>query len=280
MKNNSKIIKKAAEIKLDKKSKDLRKLIVSSILSEGRGHLGSALSIVEVVRVIYEKILKINKKNLNSENRDYFILSKGHGCLGLYAVLNDIGVISKKELLKCGKFDAQLAGHPEHIVPGVEASTGSLGNGLPIAVGIALGLKLKKKNNKVVVLTGDGEINEGSVWESFLHISKHRLDNLYIVIDYNKFQSYDKVKSVVSLESLHDKIKSFNLNVFEVNGHDMREIEKLFKKVIKLKNRKSTVIISHSVKGKGIKSAENNRYWHHKSNLTEEEIRSISEDLL
>ncbi len=280
MKNNSKIIKKAAEIKLDKKSKDLRKLIVSSILSEGRGHLGSALSIVEVVRVIYEKILKINKKNLNSENRDYFILSKGHGCLGLYAVLNDIGVISKKELLKCGKFDAQLAGHPEHIVPGVEASTGSLGNGLPIAVGIALGLKLKKKNNKVVVLTGDGEINEGSVWESFLHISKHRLDNLYIVIDYNKFQSYDKVKSVVSLESLHDKIKSFNLNVFEVNGHDMREIEKLFKKVIKLKNGKSTVIISHSVKGKGIKSAENNRYWHHKSNLTEEEIRSISEDLL
>ena len=280
MKNNSKIIKKAAEIKLDKKSKDLRKLIVSSILSEGRGHLGSALSIVEVVRVIYEKILKINKKNLNSENRDYFILSKGHGCLGLYAVLNDIGVISKKELLKCGKFDAQLAGHPEHIVPGVEASTGSLGNGLPIAVGIALGLKLKKKNNKVVVLTGDGEINEGSVWESFLHISKHRLDNLYIVIDYNKFQSYDKVKSVVSLESLHDKIKSFNLNVFEVNGHDMREIEKLFKKVIKLKNGKSTVIISHSVKGKGIKSAENNRYWHHKSNLTKEEIRSISEDLL
>ncbi|MDC3030987.1 transketolase [Candidatus Pelagibacter sp.] len=280
MKNNLKIIKKALKIKLDKKSKDLRKIIVSSILSEGRGHLGSALSIVEVIRVIYEKILKINKKNLNSESRDYFILSKGHGCLGLYAVLNDIGVISKKELLKCGKFDAQLAGHPEHIVSGVEASTGSLGNGLPIAVGIALGLKLKKKNNKVVVLTGDGEINEGSVWESFLHISKHRLDNLYVVIDYNKFQSYDQVKSVVSLESLYDKIKSFNLNVFEVNGHDMYEIEKVFKKAIKLKNGKSSVIISHSVKGKGIKSAENNRFWHHKSNLTEEEIRSISEDLL
>lgn len=280
MKNNLKIIKKALKIKLDKKSKDLRKIIVSSILSEGRGHLGSALSIVEVIRVIYEKILKINKKNLNSESRDYFILSKGHGCLGLYAVLNDIGVISKKELLKCGKFDAQLAGHPEHIVSGIEASTGSLGNGLPIAVGIALGLKLKKKNNKVVVLTGDGEINEGSVWESFLHISKHRLDNLYVVIDYNKFQSYDQVKSVVSLESLYDKIKSFNLNVFEVNGHDMYEIEKVFKKAIKLKNGKSSVIISHSVKGKGIKSAENNRFWHHKSNLTEEEIRSISEDLL
>ena len=145
---NLKIIKKAAEIRLDKKSKELRKTIVSSILSEGRGHLGSALSIVEVVRVIYEKILKINKNNLNSENRDYFILSKGHGCLGLYAVLNDIGIISRDELLKCGKFDAQLAGHPEHKVPGIEASTGSLGNGLPIAVGIALGLKLNKKKIK------------------------------------------------------------------------------------------------------------------------------------
>ncbi len=278
--NKLKIIKKASKIKLDKKSKDLRKLIVSSIVSEGRGHLGSALSIVEVVRVIYEKILKINKKKLKDQNRDYFILSKGHGCLGLYAVLSDIGIISKDELLKCGKFDSQLAGHPEHKVPGIEASTGSLGNGLPIAVGIALGLKLKKKKNKVVVLTGDGEINEGSVWESLLHIAKHKLDNLFIVIDYNKFQSYDEVKSVVSLEPLNDKIKSFNLNVFEVNGHDMVEIEKVFKKAISLKNGKSTVLISHSIKGKGIKSAENNRFWHHKSNLTQEEIKSISEDLL
>lgn len=268
----------ALKIKLDDKSKFLRRQIVDAIIHEGRGHLGPALSIIELLRVLYEKILNFNLKLIDDEDRDYFILSKGHGCLGLYSILCDHGVLKKKDLINYGQLNSILAGHPEHSVPGIEASTGSLGNGLPIAAGIALGLKIKNKKNKVYTILGDGEINEGSVWESFLHVAKHNLNNLCIMIDYNKFQSYDKIDSVVSLEPLKNKISSFNLKVIEINGHDMDEIY-INLKEFSQKSSSPLVIICHTVKGKGIKTAENNRFWHHKNKLTEEEKKMIKEDL-
>jgi len=175
------------KIKLDQKSIYLRKLILECLKSEKRGHVGSAMSLVEIIRVLYKKYIKKDKSK--------FILSKGHGCLALYANLFDKGFIKKKELLSVGKFNSNLGGHPEHDkVKGVEISTGALGHGLPIAVGMAIASKIKKTKKHYYVVCGDGEINEGSVWEALLSASKHKLDNLtiLIIINYNHMEIQKK----------------------------------------------------------------------------------------
>lgn len=258
-----------SKIKLDKKSKYLRQLVLSCLLKKGRGHIGSAFSMIEILRVLYEKILKSNKKK-----RDRFILSKGHGCLALYAILFDQGILKKKYLNEFGTMNSILGGHPEHMVPGIEFSTGALGHGFPIASGVAKALKLKKSNELVYCLLGDGEINEGSIWETALSVNKHNLNNLITMIDYNKMQSYDFNKYVLDLEPLTDKWKSFGFKVFEANGHNMKDIKN--KILLSKKSKKPPVIIFHTIKGKGLKVAENNRFWHHKSNLKKQEIINIS----
>lgn len=259
------------KIKLDQKSIYLRKLILECLKSEKRGHVGSAMSLVEIIRVLYKKYIKKDKSK--------FILSKGHGCLALYANLFDKGFIKKKELLSVGKFNSNLGGHPEHDkVKGVEISTGALGHGLPIAVGMAIASKIMKTKKHYYVVCGDGEINEGSVWEALLSASKHKLDNLTILIDYNKLQSYGNTKEILDLEPLTDKFKSFNFNAFNINGHDIKEIDQCIQKVLKLKNKPS-VVICHTVKGKGIKIAEGNPTWHHKSFLGENDLQNIEKSL-
>ncbi len=262
--------KNAQRIKLDKESIYLRKLIFTCFKSQGRGHLGPAFSIVEILRVLYSKYIKKNKSK--------FILSKGHGCLALYATLYQHGYIKKIDLLNTGKFNSILGGHPEHDkIPGVEVSTGSLGHGLPIAVGMAIGSKLRKKNNFFFVLCGDGEMNEGSNWEALLSAAKHKLYNLVLLIDYNKFQSYGPTSQILNLEPLTQKLKSFGLKVFNVNGHDMISINKILK--ISTKNKKSpTAIICHTIKGKGYKDAENNSEWHHKSSIGKNELADIEKN--
>ena len=259
-------------IKLDNRSIYLRKIVLSCVSKKGRGHIGPALSMIEILRVLYDKILK----NKNGK-RDRFILSKGHGCLGLYSILYDKGLIKKKHLENFGTTKSILGGHPEHFVPGVEFSTGALGHGYPIASGVAKALKLKKNNNFVYCLLGDGEINEGSIWEAALSVSKHKLNNLITMIDYNKMQSYDFNKNVLNLEPLAQKWKSFGFNVLDSNGHDIKDINR--KILLAKKSKKPPVIIFHTIKGKGIKSAENNKYWHHTSNLRKEELIKISEEL-
>lgn len=259
------------KIKLDKKSIYLRKLILLCLKSEKRGHVGSAMSLVEIIRVLYEKFIIKGKSK--------FILSKGHGCLALYSVLYDNGFISKKDLTSIGKFDSKLGGHPEHDkVNGVEISTGALGHGLPIAIGMAIANKIKKKNKHLFVVCGDGEINEGSIWEALLSASKHQLDNLTLFVDYNKLQSYGRTKDILDLEPITEKFKSFKFNTFNVNGHDINEIENTIKKSLKLK-KKPSVIICHTVKGKGINVAEGNPSWHHKSFLNDEDISKIEKSL-
>jgi len=259
------------KIKLDKKSIYLRKLILLCLKSEKRGHVGSAMSLVEIIRVLYEKFIIKGKSK--------FILSKGHGCLALYSVLYDKGFITKKDLTSIGKFNSKLGGHPEHDkVNGVEISTGALGHGLPIAVGMAIANKIKKKNKHFFVVCGDGEINEGSIWEALLSASKHQLDNLTLLVDYNKLQSYGRINEILNLEPLTEKFKSFKFNTFNVNGHNINEIENTIKKSLKLK-KKPSVIICHTVKGKGISVAEGNPSWHHKSFLNDDDLLKIEKSL-
>jgi transketolase len=265
---------------LDERSKYLRKLIVQALEAGGRGHLGSSVSMLEVLRVLYDSILKYDCSNLHWEDRDRFILSKGHGCLGLYAILADKKFFDLQHLNTFCKFDSILGGHPERgKIPGVEASTGALGHGLPIGVGMAIAAKLKNKTHKIIVLTGDGEINEGSVWEAALSAGKHKLSNLTVLVDYNKIQSYGFTKEVLDLEPLVDKWKSFNFSVREVDGHSLNELELTFKK-LPFESDKPNAIICHTIKGKGFSFAENNPNWHHKSKLTSQEIESMYSSLL
>jgi transketolase len=256
-------------------SKKLRTLVVEALEGGGRGHLGSSMSMIEVLHVLYEDYLNITPENWNTETCDKFILSKGHGCLALYAVLANRGFIPVEELKTFCKSDSRLGGHPERgKIPGVEASTGALGHGLPIGVGLALAARIKKKNTKIVVLTGDGEINEGSVWEAAMSAAKHNLSNLTVMVDYNKLQSYGTTKEVLDLEPLVDKWKSFGFETVEIDGHDMNEIRNTLKKLPFVSN-KPNAIICHTIKGKGFPFAEGNANWHHKSKLSKEEIEAM-----
>ena len=262
--------KASKKIKLDSRSKYLRKLVLECLFGGDRGHMGSAMSLIEILRVLYDKILKYNSKQPLLTNRDRLILSKGHGCLALYAILSDKGFFSKKKLKSSSRFYSILGGHPEFDkVPGVEASTGALGHGSPIGLGIALGAKIEKKNFHTYVIVGDGEINEGSFWEASMIASKHKLSNYHIIIDYNKIQSYGQTKNVMQLEPLKEKLSSFGYKVDQVNGHDIRQLIKYFKK-IKI-NKRPSALICHTIKGKGFYFAEQNPFWHHKNFFTDEE---------
>ncbi|MBU1199364.1 MAG: transketolase [Nanoarchaeota archaeon] len=248
--------------KLDKKSIEMRKQIVSMMACAGRGHPASAFSLVEILRVLYDDILKYNPKKPKWDKRDRFILSKGHGCLALYVVLAEKGFFPKKELEKFCAFDGLLGGHPEILTPGIEASTGSLGHGLSIGLGMAINAKFEKSNHKVFVVLGDGETDEGSVWEAALCAGKHKLDNLIVILDYNKVQSYGLVSYVQNLEPIADKWKSFGFEVREVDGHNLNELKKVFSQIPFTKGKPS-MIICHTVKGKGVSFMEGNAKWHH-----------------
>ncbi len=270
-----KYIKESKQIKLDQRSKYLRQLVLDCLIGGDRGHMGSAMSLIEILRVLYDNILRYNSRNPLNSDRDRLILSKGHGCLALYALLADKGFFSKKILKSASRFNSMLGGHPEFDkVPGVEASTGALGHGSPIGLGIALGAKLKNKKFQTFVIVGDGEINEGSFWESSMIASKHKLTNYHIIIDYNKIQSYGKTKDVMDLEPLEDKLLSFGYKVDQVNGHDIKQLFKYFKKIKKY-NRPSA-LICHTIKGKGFYFAEQNPFWHHKNFFTDDEKNKLA----
>ncbi len=273
-----KYINESKQINLDQRSKYLRQLVLDCLIGGDRGHMGSAMSLIEILRVLYDKILRYNSRNPLSQDRDRLILSKGHGCLALYALLSDKGFFGKKVLKSASRFNSILGGHPEFDkVPGVEASTGALGHGSPIGLGIALGAKLENKKFHTYVIVGDGEINEGSFWEASMIASKHKLKNYHIIIDYNKIQSYGKTKDVMDLEPLEDKLSSFGYKVDQVNGHNVRQLLKYFKKIKKY-NRPSA-LICHTIKGKGFYFAEQNPFWHHKNFFTDDEKNKLAECL-
>ena len=260
---------------LDRRSRELRCQIVRTLQKGGRGHVGSAFSLVEILRVLYDDVLQYDSKNPRWAQRDRCILSKGHGCLALYVLLAEKGFFPEAELWKFCKPDGILGGHPEYgKVPGVEASTGSLGHGLPIGVGMAIHARNSKASHRVFVVGSDGESNEGSVWEAALCASKHRLSNLTVLIDYNKQQSYSTTYEVLDLEPFADKWRAFGFAAEEVDGHDVSQLRAALKRTPFDRNKPS-VIICHTIKGKGVSFVENNLNWHHKNKVSEDEIKSL-----
>jgi transketolase len=233
-------------------SNGVRKQVLEISYLAKSSHIGSSLSIVDILIVLYKNILK---KNI-------FILSKGHACLAYYCVLQKFNYITKKLLYSYGKNNTLLLSHVSHKVPGVDFSTGSLGHGLPYAVGRALAEKINKKEKKIYVLVSDGELNEGTTWESLLFASFHRLNNLIIIVDYNKIQSLDFTKNILKLEPLNKKFISFGCSVTIINGHNYNQI---YKSLLVKNNNKPHVIIANTIKGKGIKFMENSILWHYKS---------------
>ena len=233
-------------------STKIKKSILEIANSSQCSHIGSNLSVVDILIVLYLGLIK--RKNF------FFILSKGHACLALYCILAELGYISKKKLKSFGKNNSLLMAHASHKVPGVNFSTGSLGHGLPVATGIALANKLNKKKSKIFVLLSDGELNEGSNWESILFANHHNLDNLVIIIDYNKIQSLDTVKKTLRLEPLSKKFEAFGLKVLNVNGHNHNQIFK----ALSSNYSKPLVVIANTTKGKGVEFMENSILWHYK----------------
>lgn len=264
---------------LDRRSRELRAQIVRMLEKGGRGHIGAAFSLVEMLRVLYDDILRFDAKNPRWAQRDRFILSKGHGCLALYVLLAEKGFFPEAELWKFCKVDGILGGHPEYgKVPGVEASTGSLGHGLPIGVGFALNARYEKSNHRTFVISSDGESNEGSVWEAALCAGKHKLSNLTVLVDYNKQQSYSTTYEVLDMDPFADKWRAFGFAAEEVDGHDVEKLRAVLKRV-PFDANKPSVIICHTIKGKGISFVENNLNWHHKNKVTPEEIQSLLAEL-
>lgn len=238
---------------IDQISKKIRKNILKISHAAKSAHIASSLSIVDLIVTIYFNFMQKDKKNI-------FILSKGHACLAQYCLLYELGYIKKKTLDTFGKNGTILMSHSSHKVPGVNLSTGSLGHGLPVSTGIALSKKILNKNGKVFVLLSDGELNEGSNWESLLFISHHNLNNLVIIIDYNKIQSLDFVNKTLKLQPLKKKFTSFGCKVLEIDGHNHKEI---FNSLKNSSNR-PLVIIANTIKGKGISFMENKVLWHYK----------------
>jgi transketolase len=259
---------------LDARSVAIRRTIVRILEAGQRGHVGAAFSLVEILRVLYDDVLKYDARNPKWKDRDRFILSKGHGCLALYAILAEKGFFPEAELWKFCKSDGILGGHPEHHIPGVEASTGALGHGMAIGLGFALAARYERSKARTFVVIGDGESNEGSVWEAALSAGKHRVSNLTVLTDYNKHQSYGPTAVVQDLEPLADKWRAFNFAVREVDGHDVAALRDVLTH-LPADPAKPTAIICHTVKGKGIAFAENNMAWHHQSKVTPQDVERL-----
>ena len=244
----------------------------------GSGHPGGSLSIADILTVLYFHKIRHDPKNPKWDQRDRFVLSKGHGVPAQYAVLAKSGYFSEEELMSLRKTGSRLQGHPDRSrLPGLEASTGSLGQGLSIAVGMAVAGKMDKKNYRIYCLIGDGESQSGQIWEAAMCTAKYKLDNLIAVLDYNKIQLDDRVKIVMEIEPVKDKWKSFGWNVMEIDGNDIPKIIDALDDAEKVKG-KPTIIIAHTVKGKGVSYMEDSVDWHGKApskELAEQAIKEL-----
>ncbi|MDD5302737.1 MAG: transketolase [Elusimicrobia bacterium] len=244
-------------------TKHLRHDIIRMIEAAGNGHPGGSLSIIDLLAVLYWKFLKHDPKQPAWEGRDRFILSKGHACPALYAVMAHRGYFPTTDLLTLRKLGSPLQGHPDRLrLPGIEFSTGSLGQGLSVGLGMAMAAKLDKKDFKTVVALGDGELQEGQCWEAFMAAPKFKLDNLIAIVDHNNGQIDGPVNEVMNIEPLTDKLRSFNWEVQAIDGHDLAAIEKAFAKAWAAKDGRPQAIVAKTVKGKGVSFMENNIAWH------------------
>ena len=263
---------------LHQKAKIFRREILIMTNQAGSGHPGGSLSSIDIITALYFHQMRIDPKNPKWDDRDRFVLSKGHGCPALYVALAEKGFFPKEKLYTLRKFGSILQGHPDiNLTPGVEMSTGSLGQGLSVACGMALAGKLDGKDYRVYCMLGDGEIDEGSVWEAAMAASHYKLDNLTAILDRNEMQVDGLTERIMSLEPLSDKWKSFGWSVIEIDGHDMYQILDSLDLASRVKG-KPTIIIAKTIKGKGVSFVENNLEYHGRA-LTKEELARALEEL-
>ncbi len=239
-------------------------------------HIGSALSICDIVAVLYGQVMRVDPKQPDAPNRDRFILSKGHACVAVYAALAESGFFPPEDLLKYGQDHSVMMNHISHKVTGVEFSTGSLGHGLPFGTGKALAAKRRSLDWRTFVLLSDGELGEGSNWEAMMFAAHHQLDNLVAIVDYNKLQSLTTVDKTLRLEPLADKARAFGWVVREVDGHNHIELSNLLGSA-PLEHGKPLFLIAHTTKGKGVSFMENSVDWHYKSPTTEQLEQALEE---
>lgn len=252
------------EIKeLELKAKAIRRQVIKLIYEAKGGHTGGALSATDILTALFYGVMKIDPNNPKWDDRDRFILSKGHSVEPYWSILADLGYFEPDELKTYSQFGTRLIGHPNNKVPGVEMNTGSLGHGLPVAVGMAIAAKKDGRTNKVYVLMGDGEQAEGSVWEGAMAAAHYQLDNLVAALDRNHLQISGNTEDVMSLEPLADKWTSFGWHVVKINGNSMAELIESFRST-PYTDGKPTLILAQTIKGKGVSFMENNPSWHHK----------------
>lgn len=256
------MINKKEISRLELKAAQLRKQILEMIVAANGTHIASAFSIVDIILFLYDKVLKIDPQEPKNPNRDKFVLSKGHGCAALYVTLADYGFFPKEVLASYTQPGSILGGHPDSSrIPGVEASTGSLGHGFSVAVGFAMANKINKNKHQVYCLVGDEELNEGTNWEAALIAGHHKLDNLLLIIDENKLMISGDAKDILDPLSFKDKFRAFGWNTLEINGHNFNHMAKAFDKS-PIKNGKPTVIIARTIKGKGVSYMEDKKEWY------------------
>lgn len=262
---------------LEKLANEIRIQIINQVYNANSGHPGGSLSSTDILTVLYFNQMNINEQEPQSPLRDRFILSKGHCVPALYATLAKRGFIKEEELTKFRKIDGLLQGHPDkNKVPGIDMSTGSLGQGLSVANGMAISSKMNHEGYRVYCLLGDGEIEEGQVWEAAMTASKYKLDNLCVVVDSNNLQIDGTVEEVKGLDNIEGKFKNFGFNTIVVNGHDMQQLIDSFE-TAKLTKGKPTVIIAKTVKGKGVSFMEGKAEWHGKAPNEEQYKQAIKE---
>ncbi|MGE4284253.1 MAG: transketolase [Clostridia bacterium] len=263
---------------IEERALQLREDIIDIIGVGKVGHLGGSSSCADIVAALYFYKIKVDPKNPTDEDRDRFLLSKGHAALVQYAALAEAGFFPKEELKKVKTLGAKLQGHPDMTkTPGIEANTGSLGQGLSIANGMALGLRLKGSKNKVYVIMGDGEMAEGQVWEAAMAATNFKLDNVVAIIDRNRLQATGAVEERFNTNPISSKWEAFGWNVIEIDGHNVEQIIEALDKTDEVKG-KPTVIIAETVKGRGISFAENNAAYHNGS-MTSEQYEIAKRDL-
>lgn len=259
------------------RAQDLRKSIFKIAYHAGGGHMAGAFSIADVISVLFfGGVLRYDPKRPDWPDRDKFILSKGHSCYALYAALAEAGYFDKGELRNVGKPGSNFGGHPKlHDIPGVEASTGALGHGLSFAIGIAYANKADQNDSHVYVVLGDGECQEGSVWEGALSASTLGLEGLTAVVDYNKLQAMDSLENIVGMQPFADKWRAFGWNVVEIDGHDHAQIKRA---LLERSDGRPTVVIADTIKGKGVSFMEGVPIWHYRM-PNEDELPILLGDL-
>ena len=268
--------------KLESIAREGRAQIIRMLTHAGSGHPGGSLSAIDILTTLFFNRMRYDPKRPGWEDRDRFVLSKGHCVPAQYYCMARAGYFPMDRLITLRKLGSPLQGHPDRVMlPGIEAATGSLGQGLSVAMGMALGLKLGGKGARVYCVVGDGEIQEGQVWESLMSAPKlgapdHHLDNLCVILDYNGIQLDSFVKKILDLEPVTDKLKAFGWPVLEVNGHDIAQVDKALDQAEATKGG-PTFIVAHTTKGKGVSFMENDPEWHGKAPKPEEAVRAIQE---